>query len=427
MNALRNGFLIALLTLLTAVNVQAYELAGLDLHGFSELRAGARLQKDPYQESTSLFEGRLQLEASQQQDLFSWTLRGDLLADGVVEDQNQNLNRGSGVLDLREANLLFSPADTIDIKVGRQILTWGTGDLVFLNDLFPKDWQSFFIGRDTEYLKAPSDALMMSWFPDWGTLDLVYTPQFDPDRYISGERISYYNPLLGRRAGENDDLSVTRPDDWGADEELALRLSHTFGSTEAALYAYHGFWKSPTGFDAASGSNIFNELSVYGASLRAPLLGGVGNVEFSWYDSLDDRSGDDPLVPNSELRVLGGFERELLPEFTAGVQYYLEYLQDYKAYRRTLPSGTPVRDEYRHLLTLRLTRLLLNQNLTLSLFTFWSPSDEDFYLRPKISYKLSDVWLLTAGANLFGGKTTTSFFGQFEKNTNAYVGLRYSF
>jgi hypothetical protein len=142
---------------------------------------------------------------------------------------------------------------------------------------------------------------------------------------------------------------------------------------------------------------------------------------------LDDRSGDDPLVPNSELRVLGGFERELLPEFTAGVQYYLEYLQDYKAYRRTLPGGTPVRDEYRHLLTLRLTRLLLNQNLTLSLFTFWSPSDEDFYLRPKISYKLSDAWLLTAGANLFGGKTTTSFFGQFEKNTNAYVGLRYSF
>ncbi|MFW6031595.1 MAG: hypothetical protein ACOC9T_03300, partial [Myxococcota bacterium] len=32
----------------------------------------------------------------------------------------------------------------------------GTGDLVFLNDLFPKDWRSFLLGRDLDYLKAPS-------------------------------------------------------------------------------------------------------------------------------------------------------------------------------------------------------------------------------------------------------------------------------
>ncbi len=427
MKFLNRALLLILLLIASRGSGQAFDLGGFELHGFSELRGGIRLQNDAHQDSISLFEGRLQLEAAQQQDLYSWTLRGDLLADGVLDNQNQNLNRGSGLFDLREANLLFSPLDTVDIKLGRQILTWGTGDLIFLNDLFPKDWQSFFIGRDTEYLKAPSDALMLSWFPDWGTVDVVYTPQFDPDRYISGERISYFNPLLGRLAGENDSSRVTRPDTWLSDDELALRLSHNFGSTESAIYIYRGFWKSPTGFDVASGTNIFNELNVYGASLRAPLFGGVGNVEFSWYDSADDRSCDDPLVPNSELRFLGGFERELLPELTAGFQYYLEYLQDYTAYRQTLPSGTPQRDEFRHLLTLRLTRLLLNQNLTLSLFTFWSPSDADFYLRPNLSYKLTDAWLLTAGANLFGGENLDTFFGQFEKNTNAYVGIRYSF
>ncbi len=62
------------------------------------------------------------------------------------------------------------------ITLGRQILTWGTGDLVFINDLFPKDWVSFFIGRDVEYLKAPSDALKVSAFSSWANLDLVYTP-----------------------------------------------------------------------------------------------------------------------------------------------------------------------------------------------------------------------------------------------------------
>ncbi len=76
-----------------------------------------------------------------------------------------DLDSGDGAFDLREASLVFSPSADTDVKVGRQILTWGTGDLVFINDLFPKDWVSFFIGRDVEYLKAPSDALKVSAFP----------------------------------------------------------------------------------------------------------------------------------------------------------------------------------------------------------------------------------------------------------------------
>ena len=43
------------------------------------------------------------------------------------------------VSDLRMASLTFSPADWMDVRVGRQVLTWGTGDLLFLNDLFGDD------------------------------------------------------------------------------------------------------------------------------------------------------------------------------------------------------------------------------------------------------------------------------------------------
>ena len=50
------------------------------------------------------------------------------------------------------------------------------GDLLFINDLFPKDWVSFFVGRDDEYLKAPSDSLKASFFNELFNLDFVYTP-----------------------------------------------------------------------------------------------------------------------------------------------------------------------------------------------------------------------------------------------------------
>ena len=398
-----------------------------DLHGFLDLRGGSRLQEDPTQRATSLLESRLQLDYSQQGETILWQLRGDLVGDEIAAGQATDLERGTGIFDLREANLLFSPTERSDLKVGRQILTWGTGDLLFINDLFPKDWQSFFVGRDEEYLKAPSDALLVSLFPDWATLDLALTPRFDSDRYLSGQRLSYWNPQLGRIAGREAIINAKQPDRWFEDYELAARISKNIAGVELAGYGYRGFWKSPVGANPTSGQAVSTRLNSYGASLRGQLQGGIIHLEFGYYDSRADRDGRDPQQANSELRYLVGYERELAKELTAGGQFYLEQLLDYDDYRNSLPTTQAARDEYRQVLTLRLTKLLRQQTLTLSLFSYWSPSDQDYYLRPNLKYKLTDNWLLTAGGNLFGGARVHTFFAQLNNNSNLYAGLRYSF
>jgi hypothetical protein len=79
------------------------------------------------------------------------------------------------------------------------------------------------------------------------------------------------------------------------------------------------------------------------------------------------------------------------------------------------------------LITLRLTKLLMNQNLRLSLFPYYSPSDKNAHLRPNIHYKVNDNLSWEVGANIFFGDYPNTFFGQFENNTNIYTGLRYSF
>ena len=196
---------------------------------------------------------------------------------------------------------------------------------------------------------------------------------------------------------------------------------------ELAAYGYWGFWKSPAGTDTASGKAISPKLSVYGASARGPVGKGIGNVELGYYDSRDDRSGNNRLVRNGEARLLVGYEQEAAKDFTVGVQYYLEYMLDYAACSRTLPAGTPVADKDRHVVTIRLTQLLMDQNLEMSLFTFYSPSDADTYLRPHIGYKVDDHWSVEVGANIFFGLDAHTFFAQFEKNTNVYFGLRCSF
>jgi len=86
-----------------------------------------------------------------------------------------------------------------------------------------------------------------------------------------------------------------------------------------------------------------------------------------------------------------------------------------------------VRDEVRHLLTSRVTKLAMDENLTLSAFGFYSPTDEDAYVRLSASYKYSDEVTITAGGNIFTGKHENTEFGQFQKNDNAYLKLTYGF
>ena len=306
----------------------------VETHGFFEVRGGYRLQNDRYEKDMSIMESRMQLDLSSYLDWGDLKFKGDVYGDLVTE---------KGYFDMREANVFLRPRDYMDLKVGRQILTWGTGDLVFINDLFPKDWQSFFIGRDTEYLKAPSDAVKISLFSDRANLDIAYTPQFDPDRFIRGERISYWNSNLLRLAGEDAIVHTNKPNDWFRDSEIAARLYKNIDNYELALYGYHGYWKSPAGQNATMTQAIFPDLNVYGASMRGALGKGIANAEIGYYESTDDLSGKNPLINNSEMRYLVGYTQEIGKDFTMGLQYYIEQMLDFSAYQRYRPAG-PARD-----------------------------------------------------------------------------------
>lgn len=399
----------------------------LGISGFTELRLGQRLHEPIEQKDTSLAELRLALEKNVYLEQATAKLSLDLLFDDVAQSQHNNLEAGSGWLDLREAWWRQSLAESIDIKIGRQILTWGVGDLVFINDLFPKDWQSFLAGRDEQYLKAPSDALRMGFYYDAININFVYTPRFDSDRSINGSRLSYYSAMNDEVVGNQHVVLSDRPDRAWQEDEWALRLYRQFSSLELSAYAYRGYWKSPAGFNPTTMQASYPALQVLGASARFAFNSGIVSAEVGYYDSLDDTAGTNPWVNNSEWRGLVAYERDIAKNTTLAVQYYLEVLQDYAAYRETLMEAALPRDEFRHLLSLRFTRLALSQQLTMSVFAFYSPSDNDSYLRPKITYKATDNFRIEAGMNMFAGKNSQTFFRQFESNSNSYIALRYSF
>jgi hypothetical protein len=100
---------------------------------------------------------------------------------------------------------------------------------------------------------------------------------------------------------------------------------------------------------------------------------------------------------------------------------------EYGAYKASLPPGAPERKEYRHLLFLRLTRLLRYQTVELSFIGFYGPSDEDGMVNPQISCKITDRLSVASGANVFFGKKDFTQFGQLEKDDNLYLRMRASY
>ena len=374
-------------------------------------------------------EARFRLNLDATHEIASARFRGDVYADGA----------DSRVwFDIRDASIFVRGGNWFSMRFGRQVLTWGTGDFLFLNDLFPKDFNSFFIGRADEYLKAPSNSVQTTFMMKKVGLDLIWTPIFEPDRFINGERLSFFNPLTGQIQGDRSPLSPIEPlfpDKRLRNGTVHGRLYGSAGPVELAAYGYGGFWPQPialTGVPDPDPANpqpqlTYARLAVYGASVRAPLGGGLINVEGAFYDSFDDRAGVDPTTPNSQFRGLVGYERELFPKFQMGLQYYLEYTLKYDELKANSLWADYEQHEFRHLITLRLTQFLVLDNLELSLFLFFSPDELDTYIRPRITYKIIEPLAIVIGANLMFGRDDYTFFGQLKENTNVYARLRYSF
>jgi hypothetical protein len=244
--------------------------------------------------------------------------------------------------------------------------------------------------------------------------------------YLTGERFSFFSPLAGGNVAPDPPLDAEEPDDDFGNGEFSLRLFRSVGGTELAAYFYRGFFKQPTALTDDLQAT-FAAMSAYGTSIRRPLGPGLVAGEFAWYDSRDDGSGSDPYTPNSQLRYLAAYEWEARPNFTVGLQYYVEQTLDYDRLLENslFPGFEP--DEYRQVITNRLTWRLARDRYTLSLFTFWSPSDADYYLRPAFTWRRDDHWQFVGGANLFGGEEPHTFFNQLQDASNLYLRLRYNY
>lgn len=412
--------ILAIASSLSSVLVCAEEPS---IHGFLQSNYSVRITGEKLtgakRQELMLAEERGQLKSSfyPSNSRVGFDIKGDLYHDWVEDGWAVQLREG----------YVDCLMDKFDIRIGRQIITWGVGDLLFINDIFPKDWEAFYSGRPLEYLKMGVDAGKASLYTSLANIDFVAIPHFTPDNTPSAGRFFFFDPYPNIANRELD-----KPKEAFGNIEYALRIYRSFGGADLAAYAYKGFYRTPAmradSFTSPTSiSHFYPELAVYGASLQRNALGGVVSAECGWYDSIDDRSGKNPGIENSASKFLIGYQRAFANDLTVGVQYYGELESRYGAYKNNLPPAFYKRRELHQYLTLRVTKLFKYQTIKLSLFTFYSPDEEDFLIMPEASINVTDNMLLAVGANLFVGIKDDSSLGQHDKNDNIYVLARYSF
>ena len=387
--------------------------ADLSLSGFLQQNSAFNtVTANPDGRRYKWLEERAQLKLDATGGAWRLLAKGDLAYDHLDRKDESELREG--YVDYAAGNW--------DLRIGRQVITWGLGDLVFVNDVFPKDHEALFAGRPLEYLKRGVDAVKLGAYPEFASFELVVAPNFRESRIPDAQRFWLYDPMPTVTNRE-----TVKP----GQGDVGLRIYRDIAGYDAALYLHRGFHRTPSmrpnNVMAPTRITFFYpRLSVYGASLSGRAGEGVLSLEAAYYDSRQDRSGSDFTIPNSQTRLLMGYQIQPVEDLSLGFQYYAEYMHDYSAYRATLPAGFPAEKRLNHTITLRATQLLRHQTLRLSLYTSYNPTTGDQFVNPELRYSFTDRVWGALGANFFGGKPWGQF-GQLSRNDNVYLQVRYEF
>lgn len=412
------------------LNLNSVAFSSFDkLHGFVNFDCGVKLSNDNTRnDSLNLLEQKLQLKTAYYFEGNNYLSNKGALINFKADATLDEYYAGKTSVDIREFNLSLTPLDSIDLKLGRQVLTWGTGDYLFINDMFPKDYVSFFVGREDEYLKKPSDAIKMSFFPKLANIDFIVIPYFTPNSHATGDRLSLFDSFQGGISGINSDRDIISPPMQMENNEYAMRIYKNINGNELALYAFNGFDKSPRSYKNEMNRQLYYEkLDVYGASVQGAIFNGIGNLEVGYYNSREDPTGEIRTIENSMFKAMTGYNKDMGNDLKIGFQYYYEQKLDYDNYNDNLLTADYRWDEFKHVITNRITKFYKNQTVLVSLFSFYSPSDKDGYIRPSINYDLNDSTKLSFGANLAFGEDDLTEFGQNKRNKNIFFRIKYNF
>ncbi len=322
---------------------------------------------------------------------------------------------------LLEGYLVFHFAHQ-DLRVGKQIVAWGRADGINPTDnLTPRDARVL-LPLDEDQRLGTWSARLDTFLSQSLTLTIFTSPFFAPDRFplpTAGLPIETLEPGHSLRA-----------------EEAGVKLDHVAEGFDWSVSYYHGYSLLPAvGATGAQFELSYDRMEVLGADC-ARNFGRFGFRSELAYTLPSDHGDIDSNAFRSRLFWVSGIDRTFFENLNLNLQVLLRWMP---GYRNPADVAVPVAREaaiFNALIlgqeqraapgvTFRVSDQWLNDTLRIELFGVMNATHGDYYLRPLVTYDVSDRLRASLGANFYNGPHLTQY-GTLKPDAGVFAEVRYA-
>jgi hypothetical protein len=392
--------------------------------GFAEVRAFAYPQTTPGDLERVVAEGLLRYEGSYR--VTSW-LRVAGALDARIDTHGQVERRW--VLDWSDRSLDRPPFSArrlsatlnrgpFSIEVGKQFVRWGKADILNPTDRFaPRDYMTVI---DNDFLAVTAARLIYE--SKGNTIDAVWVPRFTPSRLpLFDQRWTAIPPVVGLVAVVDEGAR------YPAGSQAGLRWNHLGSGYEFSVSYYDGFNHLPLIQTVVSPPpstlnfiRTYPRMRMYGADAAVPLRWFTVKGEIGYFAS------PTPDVEEYGIYVLQ-LERQI-GEWQLVGGYAGDFLTRTGAGAVPASPAAPTFAADRGLARALLGRVsyTIDTNSSLAFEVAARQNGAGTWVKAEYSRASGAHLRTTVEANLIRGRAN-DFLGQYRRNSNVNLAVRYSF
>ena len=296
---------------------------------------------------------------------------------------------------LREAYAYYSD-NHWDVRAGRQIITWGVADALRLTDIIsPMDYTEF-LAQDYDDIRIPIGGLRVRFSREKWSMEAVAIPVSSFfDLPIDAENPWSVGPIaIGAEPSHN-----------AYNMEYGGRLAFFLSGIDFSFSALHTWNKQPV---LCNGVGEYRRMTMLGADVSVPMGKFVVRGEVAEYLDELQTGGTRAASTNALL----GIDWYAGNDWTLSAQYSHKYVA-LGEHRNTALS------------TLRISKELLHNTLTLQTFAYIDVTNGGIFNRLSADYALNDQKHAVIGYDYF--HADGGMFAIYNKNSELFFKLKYSF
>jgi len=363
-----------------------------------------------------------------------------------------NRKTWTGISWVRELYLDYF-SDYIDVRLGKQIVTWGTADGIRILDEYvnPLDWREFSLKAWNE-IKVPLWMLKVELVPTVnGSLQFLFIPDFEPDYwpavnspYAIGTSKLGAELLNGlKRAGFSVSQVDDRPAETFENAKFGVRWRDVLGNFEYTInYIYSWATKSPekvtirdvTTLTAISKTQYYR-VNVWGFSFSKTFVSGFlqgltlrGEFTYTKDEPRCYKGNDGRLYwkKTDLFKYAIGLDKYIITNWFTSFQFIqlIRSKKDVEGQPFVWCSAGPM-DKVETILTLKVSTDFFHERLKPGVLIIYG-DDNDWRISPEAFFEISDHITTKLGMHIFVGKES-GIHGQFNDKNELFLEVKYSF